>query len=167
MKSLLKNIVPLVFIMLLVWACSPASRVPATDSAAIKKAIDEGAWKFNVTLVSPQSGSSRQPNGIYYVSLRQDSLNVYLPYFGRAYAGADVLSGENVLDFITKNFDKVIAPSGNHKWEITFSTKEQKELPVFQFYIFDNGNASLNVRMNNRSPISYSGYITTMGAQKK
>lgn len=167
MKSLLKNIVPFVFLMLFEWACSPANRVPATDSAAIKKAIDEGAWKFNVTLVSPQSGSSQQPNGMYYVSLKQDSLNVYLPYFGRAFAGANVLSGENVLDFITKNFDKAITPSGAHKWEVTLNTKEQRELPVFQFYIFDNGNASLNVRMNNRSPISYSGYITAIDAQKK
>lgn len=167
MKSLLKYILPLAFLMLFVWACNPANQVAATDSAAIKKAIEEGAWKFNVTLVSPQSGSSQQPNGIYYVSLKHDSLNVYLPYFGRAFAGANVLSGENVLDFITQNYDKVITPSGAHKWEITFSTKEQRELPVLQFYIFDNGNASLNVRMNNRSPISYSGYITAFVAPKK
>src|SRR6476660_3432584 len=87
----------------IVFSCS-TSKPSASDTAEFIQAIDSGKWVFTVSTVLPQGARSRQPNGLYTVSFNSQELNVYLPYVGRAYSGADILTGSNPLSFVSNDF---------------------------------------------------------------
>ena len=146
------------FIITLLGACN-SSRKVATTEADITAAIDSSNWTFTVDRVVPQSGRSRQPNGIYTVVYTANKLNVYLPYIGRAFSGADVFSTVGPLDFISKDFttDKQLVKPG--EWTIKIKPKDNTEVQLMIFTFFSNGTADLSVSMMNRSPISFGGRV--------
>lgn len=146
-------------------SCSSSAVSASSSSTTIGRAIDTGSWTFTVNIIRPQAGRTRQPNGLYTFTYTPGNLNVYLPYFGRVFGTADVVSGENPLNFISKDFEMKKEKIKNGKWRINFIPKDfHQQVQQFSFLIFENGTASLDVIMTNRSPISYNGDIS---AEKK
>ena len=145
-------------ISILFGACS-SSKVTASTEADITKAIDSSRWTFTADRVVPQSGSSRQTNGVYTVEYSLSKMNVYLPYIGQAYGGADVFSTVGPLDFISTNFttDKRLIKPG--QWTINIKPKDNTEVQLMIFTFFSNGTADLSINMANRSPISFGGKV--------
>ncbi|MFT3979184.1 MAG: DUF4251 domain-containing protein [Ferruginibacter sp.] len=147
--------------LLIITSCSSSKTgtINNQQDTGIAQAIDTGRWTFNVTMVNPQSGPSTLPNGFYTVSYSPQNLNVYLPYIGQAFGGADVLSQNNPLGFISKDFEikKTLTKKG--KWTIEFKPRDQKQVQSLTFTLFNSGSASLNVVMTNRTPISYTGTV--------
>jgi hypothetical protein len=134
-----------------------------TNSAAaqeLSKSIDSSNWTFTVQQVRPQQGSSTIPNGNYSVIYKPGNLNVYLPYLGRAFGGADLLLGQSPLNFISKNFEVEKQPLKQGKWRIIFKPTDQTQVQSMTFILFSSGSGSLNIIMTNRSPISYSGTLS-------
>ncbi len=157
----MKKIVLLVgmfFLLLAAISCSPPKAVATADAAAIAQAIDSG-WLFTATYVMPQSGRARQPNGVYTVRYTPNELNVYLPYFGKSYGGADVYNSDGPLDFISKDFALEKQRAKQDSWRMVFKPAGQ-QIQSMSFEIFDNGAANLDVIFNNRSPISFRGVIS-------
>lgn len=140
-------------------SCGSSGQTSASQKASIINAIDSGNWIFTVTNISPQGGRSRQPNGLYTVSYSSQTLNVNLPYFGRAYSGADIIGGQSPLNFISKEIKMEQRKLKNDNWEIVFTIEDQRQVQSMSFEVFDNGSASLNIILSNRSPISYSGTL--------
>lgn len=130
----------------------------------VSLAIDSNQWNFIPTLVVPQQGRSRQANGSYFVNVQANQLKVYLPYFGTAYGGADVMSGKSPLDFSSMNFDLNKAKVKAGEWSIAVVPRDNSEVQAMNFIFYDNGNASLSVTLSNRSGIRYEG---TMGKASK
>ena len=143
-------------------SCS-SSKTPTQTATAIKAAIDSSSWLFTATNVIPQGSSSRQPNGVYTMRLTPTELNVYLPYFGRAYGGAGVYGADNPMNFESTEFDKQQQRMKDDKWRISFKpAKQQIESMVLE--VFDNGAANLDVMLTNRTPISYRGVIRPLNS---
>lgn len=138
-------------------ACSPAKQVTAS-SEEIVQAITNDNWVFVADRALPQRGRSRNLTGQYEVRCSRDTLIAHLPYFGRAYSGP-ITETRSPLDF--KTTDLTISKEQNDKgrWKITISPKDYREVQSFDFILFSNGSAQLNVQLTSRSPISFNGSV--------
>ena len=122
---------------------------------------DTANWIFSPTTVLPQFGTSRPVTGSYSVTYFKNKVSVYLPYFGKAYAGADIYSGNSPLDFTSVNYTMEKQPAKKGGWTIILVPKDYSEVESMRFTFYDNGNATLDVTMRSRSPISFYGNVET------
>src|SRR4029079_1054284 len=112
---------------------------------------------FKAQTVLPTTGGSRQLTTEYEVKLSGDSVVAYLPYFGRAYS---VAYGERGgIDFTSTKFEYKIKQGKKGGWDITIKPADAKDIQQLNFTISENGYANLQVKSNNRQPISFYGYI--------
>ena len=94
----------------------------------------------------------------YEISISKDTIKSYLPFFGRGYIAP--LSPTDVdFDFTSTKFTYIIRPA-RRGWVMSIKPKDQRYLQELYFRIFDNASASLTITSNDRSSISYTGYIT-------
>lgn len=150
---------------LVFYSCSSSKTVNDSANTTVTAAIDSNNWVFTALQVRPQTGRSGMVNGVYTVTYTPGKLNVYLPYFGRAYGNADLLSNKSPLDFILTDFTVNKEQEKAGRWRIVFKPVDQKEIQSLSFVLFTNGSASLDIILTNRSPISFTGTVTA-GKQK-
>lgn len=161
MKNILKHsgIAALIAMAGLISCGSSKNTAGNIDPVVFRQGLDSGSWLFTVTNIIPQSGGARQPNGVYTMSYSVKELNVNLPYFGRAYSGADVFNSPDPLSFVSKEFTVDKQRMKDDKWRFVFKPSDQPQLQSITCEIYDNGSASLDVILSNRSPISYKGTV--------
>ncbi|WP_163268647.1 DUF4251 domain-containing protein [Dysgonomonas sp. 216] len=94
----------------------------------------------------------------YTVKVDGDDIDVYLPYYGRAYS-APINTTDGGLKFVRKA-DEYTMTKKKDKFEITIVTSD-KTMGETKLYltIGKSGYANLNVREVNRQPISFSGIV--------
>ena len=92
---------------------------------------------------------------IYSVTIRNDSVFSQLPYFGRAYSipygGGQGLMFNAPIDQYTMSMGKRGAA------KINFTAKSPEDQFKFRITIYSNGSSSIDVDMQNRESISFSG----------
>ncbi len=154
-------------IICLTTGCSTNNHLVSTASAEdIKAAIDSSHWIFTPNIVRPQYGKTRNANGNYSVQYTPGRLTVYLPYFGRAYGSADLISGRGPLDFSDVEFATSNVQPKPGQWKINIQPKNYNEVQSMNFVFFSNGSATLKVTMTNRSAISYNGIVAPLANGK-
>ncbi len=133
----------------------------AEKKQAIKNMMDNQNFVFMAQMALPQGWSNIQLNYNYNVTVSKDSIDCYLPYYGRAYVAPTNPTDptQTGIQFKTKKFDY---NNSNKKsgWEITLVPHDIKETRQMILSVSDLGYANLNVISNNRQPISFNGYIT-------
>jgi hypothetical protein len=139
----------------------------AEKTAKIKSLIDSRNYVFVAQNAYPMSGRMRNLTSDYNVAVSVDSVVSYLPYFGRAYTSADYGTNRSPLDFKTKSFDYTANPGKKDGWSITIKPKDHKSVQSMNLTVSSEGYASLQVTSNDRSAISFNGYITERKAKKK
>lgn len=163
MKQVIRriNVIAIVFFMSMfgLASCGTAQQTTAAKEP-VATSIDSSRWRFDVQMTRPQEGMNRIPNGSYFVIYSAGKLNVYLPYFGRAFSGAEVFQGKSALDFVSKDFTVEKEQQGEGKWRIVIKPKDQAQVQSMTFVLFSNGSGSLDIIMTNRSPISYTGTVS-------
>lgn len=143
---------------ILLASCSSAQKTTVPQEP-VATSIDSNRWSFTVQMVKPMEGMNREPNGTYSVIFKSNNLNVYLPYFGRAFSAAEVYgTSKSALDFVSKDFTVDKEQLGD-RWRIVIKPKDQPQVQSMTFVFFANGSGSLDVIMTNRSPIGYSGTV--------
>ena len=150
----------LLLVALLTYGCNTTNHITSTTTTEnISNMPDSSEWTFTANIALPQSGRTRQITGGYDVRFSRSKLIVYLPYFGKAYSGADLFSGKSPLDFTSVDFtiERTAARKGG--WNISIKPKDYKEVQSLDFTFYDNGTAYLSVSMQNRSPISFNGNV--------
>lgn len=135
------------------------------DTSAINKMINNQQYVFKADQAMPLGGRTMHLTSDYDVKISKDSVQAYLPYFGRAYS-ANIGSSEGGIKFNSKQFDYTIKEKKGG-WDITIKPKDVQDVQLLSFSIFNNGNASLNINSTNRQSISYSGYVTAPSSRKK
>ncbi|MGI8951540.1 MAG: DUF4251 domain-containing protein [Chitinophagaceae bacterium] len=130
----------------------------STKTAAAKDMVTSKNYVFIAQTALPLSGPTRQLTSYYDLKISNDSLISNLPYFGRAYS-APINSSNAGLNFISTNFEYNVINRKKDGWDILINLKDQTDVRQLSFTIFENGRASLRITSNNRSAISFDGYI--------
>lgn len=126
----------------------------------VTMAIDSSRWTFTPTQVFPQNGRSQQVNGSNYsATLKEGKFNVYLPYYGRAYAGIEMLAGRSPLYFTSADFSIEKEVNATGKWNLVVKPRDYDKVQSMNFTFFNNGTANVDVILTNRSAISFSGLV--------
>jgi hypothetical protein len=125
-------------------------------AASIKALVESANFTFITHDVSPFSGAVRHLTSDYEVKVSKDTVVSYLPYFGRAYSYVDPNNAG--FQFTSTNFTYNVSPD-KKGWYVNVKIKDQVDNSQFNFRIFTNGSATLQVTSVNRDPISFSGTI--------
>ena len=91
----------------------------------------------------------------YSVEIRNDSVISYLPFYGRAYSIPDGGGEGLIFQAPLDEYEMEMNKKGTAKVKFTARSPEDKF--TFNLTIYSNGSASINVNMQNRESISFSG----------
>ena len=129
-----------------------------SKEAAIKSLIDAQHYSFEAQTAIPMGTKSRQLTSGYELKVRKDTLEAYLPYFGRAYT-APIGTSDGGIQFKTTDFKYTLTEGKKGGWDITIVPKNAGDTRQLTLSISATGYGSLQVTSNNRQPISFNGYI--------
>lgn len=153
MKVLFRSF--LVFLIgLSVWGKASAQEA---NSAALKSILNSRQFVFKAQSAWPLQGTVIQLTSGYDMKVLQDSINTYLPYFGRAYTSG--YGTEGGIHFTSKKFDYRIREKSKGGWDITIKPSDTRDVSELTYSVSANGYATLQVISNNRQAISYYGVI--------
>lgn len=147
-----------------------------TDKETTVKIINEQNFIFNATSAMPMANQevnnilNRMPGGggagmiqlsgsQYQLIVTKDSIEAYLPYYGRAYT-ATMDPNDSGTKFKSKQFKYKADKKKKGSWTITMDFKDAKDTQRMILNVSENGYATLNVNNNNRQPISFNGYLS-------
>lgn len=134
--------------------------------AVTKQLVESGRYVFIPQSALPLSGRIRQLTPDYNLLITKDTLDTYLPYFGRAYS-APVNITDGGIRFVSTSFEYTATPRKKSGWDISIKPKDYKEVQQMQLSVSESGYASLQVISTNRQPISFNGYITEVKGKRK
>jgi hypothetical protein len=131
-----------------------------TNTMNIKSQLDNKSWAFVAQSALPMAGRTIQLNGYNELVVKNDSMQSYLPYFGRAYS-APMSPSEGGYNFSALIKTYAISDHKNG-YDVVLSPQDRSNGEKFNLSVFDNGTAMLTVSNNNRQPISFNGYLRTI-----
>ena len=121
----------------------------------VKEKIESENYRIDINTAYPRRGRMIPLTSIYSVTIRNDSVFSQLPYFGRAYSipygGGQGLMFNAPIDQYTMAMGKREAA------KINFTAKSPEDQFKFRITIYSNGSSSIDVDMQNRESISFSG----------
>ena len=145
---------------LLIAACSTltaAERAQREREVAmqVEKALAERQYTISISMMFPRRGNAVSVTPDYSVQMKGDSLFSYLPYFGRAYSIP--YGGGNGLHFAAPIKGYESAKGKNGRTQVTLLVENEGDRLTYNFEIFPNGHANVDVFSREREPINYSG----------
>ena len=108
-------------------------------------------------MMYPTRGKAVNVAHDYSLEVRGDTLVSYLPYFGRAYSVP--YGGGKGLNFTAPIMEYRSEKGRRCSTTISMKVRNDEDIYMFVLEIFDDGNTSIDVRPQEREPISYSGNI--------
>lgn len=149
-----------------IFASCGASQSAAEKEAKaieIRDAVEAFDFQFNATYAYPTGYRSMYLSPYYDVKVSPDTVEAYLPYYGRAYR-APMDPREGGIKFTSTDFDYQVSPGKrNGNWQAMIKMNDTQREIIFYFDIWENGTARLDVRDMDRQPISFQGNIEMRG----
>lgn len=143
---------------LLLVGCKPGESLSKQDTIAqITKKIESGDYKFIPQKAIPMGGSPINLSHSFALKVSKDSIDSYLPYYGRAYTAP--LPTEGGIKFISTDFNYTISEKKKGMWNISIIPNDNQKRYRLTLNVGDTGYATLNVQDNNRQSISFNGVI--------
>ena len=157
----MKKIIYFLMSVVLLTACGTAQTAAEKEAKAfeIRNAIDAFDFKFSATYAYPTGYRSIYLSPYYDVEVSPDTVNAYLPYYGRAYT-APMDPREGGIKFESTDFEYQTQPgkrAGNYL--VTIRINDANRPIMLYFDIWENGSARLDVTDQNRQPISFQGDV--------
>lgn len=125
---------------------------------SIKALIDNQDYVFEARTVMPMGGRTRQLTSIYTLTVTKDSVESYLPYFGRAYF-APIDPSKGGIEFTSKKFDYSAKDQKKGGWLIIIKPDDARDVQQMTLTVSPSGYALLQVTSTNRQAISFNGII--------
>lgn len=131
----------------------------AERAAAVAEMISQKAFKIRVDHMYPQRYPSRPVMSEFWLELRDGVLNSYLPFFGQVQMPSMQTQSQGlnfeapVLAFDESRNDR------KQYTEFAMRVRSEEDAYLYVVTIYDNGNAEIYVRGNNRDYIRFSGEI--------
>ena len=193
MKTL-KNIFYTLVVCLVCVGTSTAQTTKADKKAAraadIKRIIDAKSYVFKANFAMPMSNSSVQisgpsmPNNIanamsgapisltstYDLTLSNDTLTAFLPYYGVAYS-APMNATDAGIKFTTTKFDYTVAEKKKGNIQILFKPlnlqpRAPSDVQRMILTVSEGGYATLQITLLTRQQISFSGTVEEIKPKK-
>ena len=158
----MKKIIYFLMSVVLLTACGTAQTAAEKEAKAfeIRNAIDAFDFKFSATYAYPTGGFRSVYLSPYYdVKVSPDTVQAYLPYYGRAYT-APMDPREGGIKFTSTDFVYQTQPgkrAGN--WMVVIEINDANRPIMLHFDVWENGTARLDVTDQNRQPISFQGDV--------
>jgi hypothetical protein len=134
-----------------------AVNAQATGTTAAKPK-SKRHYTFTPTSYSSASGGRRQlVPADYTLEIIDDSLNVFLPYYGTSYS-AQINQTDGGTRFTSNNFEYSFVEKTDQV-EITIKPKDAKGVQQLFLRVYSDGQAMLQVTSTNREPTSFNGYL--------
>ncbi|TDQ06559.1 DUF4251 domain-containing protein [Pedobacter metabolipauper] len=148
-----------------------------TDTATTIRLVNAKNFIFNATTASPLSNMelnavlSKMQGGIgsagvvqlsgsqYKLTVTPDSVDAYLPYYGRSYT-APLNPNDSGIKFSSKKFSYTNTKKKKGNWVITIRPKDTRDINSLTIHVSTKGYASVTVNSNSKQSISFNGYIS-------
>jgi hypothetical protein len=135
-----------------------ASHAQESNEATLKNLLTGKNFIFKAQSAWPLQGTVVQLTPGFDMRVLNDSINTYLPYFGRSYQ-ASYGSANSGINFTTTRFDYKLKEKSKGGWELTIKPSDAKDINQLSYSISKNGYATLQVTSNSRQAISFYGVI--------
>ena len=142
----------------LFFSCSNSKKIEKLDNEEITGMLNSQRFVFVAERVNPLRGSSRILTSSYDVTIKNDTIISYLPYFGQAFQAPSNPS-KSPLEFTSYKFSYNIKLNNKDDWQVYITPKDYSEVQQLIFEIFGNGTATLNIQNLHSDPISFYGHI--------
>lgn len=123
----------------------------------MKELIDSNRFVISVDKATPSKGKMRILSSDYTFEMHGDSVNSYLPFFGRAYS-VDYGSTDGGIKF-DELYQDYTKKEKKGRYEISFKVRTTKDTYDVNLSIGFSGYASIGIRSNNKSYISFGGQV--------
>ena len=158
----MKKLFYILAMSLAVYACSTMSKAEreardAKVAAFVEKALELREYTIDVDRAYPNGGRTMNLSAGYYFKVKNNTVESYMPYFGRAF-GVPYGGGKG-LDFTApiKSYNATAEKNGGNK--ITIEVDNDEDSYSFELEIFSNGRTSIYVSPVKREPINFSGWV--------
>lgn len=123
----------------------------------IKTLVEAQTFVFTPNQAIPVSMQAVNLSGIFSAQIKNDTIDCYLPFYGRAYT-ADYASQNGPFTFVLpiKNYNLEKTKKG---YLVTFEVKNNMDNISFYFNIGTSAYTTLNLSSTNRQSMSYYGVI--------
>jgi len=147
-------------------SCGTSQTVAEKEQKAlrIKEKVESPKFTFYAETAYPMRFRPIHLSGSYYdLKVSKDTVQAYLPYYGRAYV-APLDPTDGGIKFTSTKFEyKVEKGKRSGNWKITINTLDTgRGLSLF-LDVWDNGSARLNVIDPDRQTIFFEGSIEDNG----
>lgn len=161
------GIVTLILLMLFYGCGSSRSAAEKEQIAAdIANAVMSSDFTFKATYAYPTGFRSRYLSPYYEVDVSPDTVDVYLPYFGRAYK-APINPSEGGYRFTSVDFDYTVEQGRRvGSWSVVINFNDLDRTVSFNFDIWENETSRLSIVDMDRQAISFQGNIVTRNSEK-
>lgn len=155
----MRAILVLTAIVILGFSCKAGDSLTKQEVITkLTEKIESANYTFVPQTALPMSGKSISLDYSYSLKVSKDTINSYLPYFGRAYT-APISPTDGGIKFTSKDFDYSVTKNKKGMWDVSITTKDTPRKYSLSLSIGDTGYATLVVNENNRQPISFYGKI--------
>lgn len=132
-------------------------RSQETNEATLKNSLAAKTFTFKAQTAWPLRGNVVQLTPGFDMKVLGDSINTYLPYFGRAYQAS--YNGNGGISFTSTRFDYRLKENNKGGWELLIKPVDVKDIQQLIYTVSTNGYATLQVFSNSRQAISFYGVI--------
>lgn len=129
----------------------------AQQIEATKALIENNTFTFYATSALPSKGRTVNLEYRYSVTIKNDTIISYLPFYGRAYSVA-YGGSDSGFDFTQPIIDYSVEER-KKGYLVKVKTKNGNDNIDYTFNISETGSASLSVTSTNRQGISYHGNV--------
>tara|TARA_R110002072_G_scaffold118631_1_gene250801 strand:- start:229231 stop:229782 length:552 start_codon:yes stop_codon:yes gene_type:complete len=180
----MKIILSFGIVLLLFTACKSSENTATSAAEALqtKQLVENGDFEINVEWANPMAtnelnqlsnsgllgvgNSAGRINLIgtaNYMRLKNDSLSVYLPYFGTRQTGVRFGNNSGAIEFdgIPDEYE-LQYDEGKQRTELRFKMKEDTESYNVFITVYANRNVYVSVNSSQRNSISYEGVISRL-----
>ena len=146
-----------VFLFAVSVLCFSSAKAQETNEATLKNILTNKNFIFKAQSAWPLQGTVVQLTPGFDLRVLIDSINAYLPYFGRAYQTS--YANGSGISFTSTKFEYKLKEKGKGGWELVIKPADTRDVTQLIYSISTNGFATLQVTSNNRQAISFYGVV--------
>jgi len=127
--------------------------------------VEQRNFVFVAERAVPMGKPSRQLTSEYTLTVSGDTIDCYLPYYGRSYSAP--INSEGGIKFKTTDAGFTISPKKKDGWDVLIKPKEVPDVQELRLSVYSSGSATLQVSSTNRQMITFNGYVRQPQSRKK